>query len=145
MVLTFHTSSPPFLASLSSQACPSLPDKHSGSCVCQLFPTITFNYGSLQCGLVKGLAIRCSLSLSLLVLESRQALCENDPVRPPARFTHPTAHFTSPTILPNQHFVNSHLLPPLWLFSPPPTSTWFSSPQPVPFPLLPPLHGLPFL
>lgn len=32
--------------------------------MCRLFPTITFNYGSLQCGLVKGLAIR-SLSLSL--------------------------------------------------------------------------------
>lgn len=32
--------------------------------MCRLFPTITFNYGSLQCGLVKGLAIR-TLSLSL--------------------------------------------------------------------------------
>ena len=42
------------------------PGNSGESCVCRLFPTITFNYGSLQCGLVKGLAIR-TLSLSLSV------------------------------------------------------------------------------
>ncbi|KAI4803212.1 hypothetical protein KUCAC02_006768, partial [Chaenocephalus aceratus] len=33
------------------KACPSQPGEQWGSCVCRLFPTITFNYGSLQCGL----------------------------------------------------------------------------------------------
>lgn len=62
-VLTLNTP-PSFSPALSSQACPSQPGEQWRSCVCRLFPTITFNYGSLQCGLVKGLAIR-SLSLSL--------------------------------------------------------------------------------
>lgn len=61
-LLTLNTP-PSFSPALSSQACPSQPGEQWRSCVCRLFPTITFNYGSLQCGLVKGLAIR-SLSLS---------------------------------------------------------------------------------
>lgn len=68
-VLTLNTPPLPFSPTLSSQACPSQPGEQWRSCVCRLFPTITFNYGSLQCGLVKGLAIR-SLSLRRSSLSS---------------------------------------------------------------------------
>lgn len=65
---SLHTFSSPLSPSLSSQACPSQPREQWGSCVCRLFPTITFNYGSLQCGLVKGLAIRSLPLFSCLSL-----------------------------------------------------------------------------
>lgn len=81
------------------------------SCVCRLFPTITFNYGSLQCGLVKGLAIRSlSLSLSLLILESGQAPCENDPNSPLLTLHAPqlTLREPAPTRKTHRHSVNSH-------------------------------------
>uniref|UniRef100_A0AAV2IT40 Uncharacterized protein n=1 Tax=Knipowitschia caucasica TaxID=637954 RepID=A0AAV2IT40_KNICA len=45
-----------------------------------------------------------------LFLESGQLLCENNPHRPPARFTLASAHFTSSATLPKQHFVHSRLL-----------------------------------
>lgn len=112
------------------------PGEQWGSCVCRLFPTITFNYGSLQCGLVKGLAIR-SLSLSLTlfpprsILESGQAPCENDPNSPLLTLHAPqlTLREPAPTREPHRHSVNSHLSLPLFIFyisllSPPPSSTW---------------------
>lgn len=87
--------------------------------MCRLFPTITFNYGSLQCGLVKGLAIRSlppppthprSLSPHSL-LESGQAPCENDPNSPLLTLHAPrlTLREPAPTRILQQHSVNSHL------------------------------------
>lgn len=106
---SLHTfSSPLFSLSMSSQACPSQPREQWGSCVCRLFPTITFNYGSLQCGLVKGLAIRSfslfhcvcvcvSLSHTLSLLAQFWSLARlhvKTTQIAPAHFTRPTAHFT---------------------------------------------------
>lgn len=120
--------------------------------MCRLFPTITFNYGSLQCGPVKGLAIR-SLSLSFTVCLSPSLThtlsllahfwslarlhVKTTQIAPCSLYTPHSSLYVSQ---PQPEYLTGTLLihifhclgflffffPPssFWLFNPPPFSTW---------------------
>lgn len=100
------------------------PGEQWGSCVCRLFPTITFNYGSLQCGLVKGLAIR-TLSLLLARFWSLARLhVKMTQIAPCSLYTpHSSLYVSQPRAENLTGTLLIHIFHCL-LLNPPPSSTW---------------------
>lgn len=129
--------------------------------MCRLFPTITFNYGSLQCGLVKGLAIR-SLSLSLPLFHhlSLSPLAQfwslarlhvkTTQIAPCSLYTPHSSLYVSqprPEYLTDSLLIHIfHSLGSLFSFFPPPFFSILLPPSSTcpPTSNLPPLHSLPF-